>query len=58
MAVKPEDIKEVEIKAVKYVWICPICGKVVSSYTRAMTLKYAKLHVAKHGRRPETTLRG
>jgi len=48
MAVKPEDIREVEATVKKYIWICPMCGKVVSSYTKAMTLKYAKLHLAKH----------
>jgi Kef-type K+ transport system membrane component KefB len=48
MAIKPEDVKEVEIKAVKYIWVCPICGKTISSYTKAMTLKYARLHATKH----------
>jgi hypothetical protein len=48
MAIKPEDIREVETTIKKYVWICPICGRVVSSYTKAMTLKYSKLHMAKH----------
>jgi hypothetical protein len=43
--VKIEDVKEVEVVVKKYVWICPVCGKVVSSYTRAMTLKYAQLHL-------------
>jgi hypothetical protein len=43
--VKQEDIKEVEVKAVRYIWVCPLCGKTISSYTRAMALKYAQLHL-------------
>jgi hypothetical protein len=46
--VKPEDIREVETVIRKYVWVCPVCGKTISSYTKAMTLKYARLHAAKH----------
>jgi len=26
MAVKPEDIREVEATVKKYIWICPMCG--------------------------------
>jgi hypothetical protein len=46
MSVRPEDIKEVEATIRKYMWVCPVCGRVISSYTRSMVLKYAKLHVA------------
>jgi ribosomal protein L37AE/L43A len=46
--VRPEDIREVEVRVKKYVWICPVCGKTISSFTRAMTLKYARLHARKH----------
>jgi hypothetical protein len=46
--VRPEDVREVETTIKKYIWVCPVCGRVVSSYTKAMTLKYAKLHLAKH----------
>lgn len=45
MKVRPEDIREVEVTIKKYVWICPICGKVVSSFTKQMTMKYAVLHL-------------
>jgi hypothetical protein len=40
-----EDVVKVKNR---YVWVCPVCGRAVSSYTRAMTLKYARLHMRKH----------
>lgn len=48
MSVRSKDIREVEARVKKYVWICPYCSKTISSFTRAMTLKYARLHMRKH----------
>jgi len=43
--VRSEDVVKVKNR---YVWVCPVCGRPVGSYTEAMTLKYARLHMRKH----------
>ena len=45
MSVRPEDIREIEARVKKYVWTCPYCSKTISSFTKNMTLKYARLHL-------------
>ena len=48
--VKLSEVKEAQVVTTLYYWYCPICSKMLSSFSRDKLLAAIKLHLARaHG---------